>query len=197
MKIMAQIAVIGALVAGAAALNAQTTNIDVNVNISLTGAVQTGDTASRGRIGTKDVIQAVQPGASVRAKLTLRFTPGSDDVVFVVRDAGTDTTIDSGVLSTSQVGDPVVVTATRGSVTVEKTVEIRRFVLNSDTLSFDVQGYTTSSADNKGSRGVIFDNTSVSTAAAKVSGTIVDSAGNHGVVQGTIAISGRKITVEP
>ena len=197
MIIMAQMAVIGALVGGATALIALA-NIDVNVNISLNGVVQTGDTATRGRISTKDVIQAVQPGALVKAKRLLRSTVGGGGPFFVVRDGDTDTDIGAGTLDTSRVGDAVVVTTDRNGVITEKTVEIRRFVLNSATLSFDVQGYTSSSGDNKGlTRGEIFETTNVSRASAKVSGTMVDSGGNHGVVQGTVSVSGRKITEVP
>jgi hypothetical protein len=191
MKIMAQLAVIGALVAGATALNAQT-NIDVNVNISLNGVVQTGDnTAARGRIGTKDVIQALVPGSTSKAKLVLRNTVGSGST-FVVRDGTTETDV-SGSLSTSTVGTPVTVETTKGDVITDKTVEIREFVLTTDTLSFDVQGYTTSTSDNKGLHGEVFEGTNPVNAAAKVSGTIVNSSG-PGVVQGTISVSGRKVT---
>jgi len=198
MKIMGQMAVIGALIGlGTVGANAQTTNITVNVNITLSGVVQVGDSATKGRITTTDVIQAVQPGASTKAKLSLQFTPGSLDSVFVVQDAGTVTVIDSGVLSASVVGDSVVVVTVKNNLIVEKIAEIRRFVLNTDTLSFDVQGYTTSSADNKSTQGVTFDTVAISSASGKVSGTVVDSAGNHGVAQGTVGASKRKITVEP
>jgi hypothetical protein len=191
MKIMAQLAVIGALVAGATALNAQTI-VDVNVNISLSGVVQTGDnTAAKGRIATKDVIQALVPGATSKAKLVLRNTVGSGSS-FVVRDGDTDTDV-SGSLSTSTVGTPVTVETTKGDVITDKTVEIREFVLTTDTLSFDVQGYTTSTSDNKGLHGTVLDGTNPVNAAAKVSGTIENSSG-PGVVQGTISISGRKVT---
>src|SRR5712671_2211126 len=98
MKIMAQMAVIGALVAGATAVNAQSTNIDVNVNVSLNGVVQTGsNTSARGRIGTKEVVQAL--GGSAKAKLLLRFSPDGGEPVFVLRDNGTnDTVLDSGAI---------------------------------------------------------------------------------------------------
>jgi len=192
MKIMAQMAVIGALVAGATALNAQT-NIDVNVNISLNGVIQTGDTATKGRISTKDVIQAVAPGASAKAKLVSRTVVGGGGG-FVVRDGTTDTVIDGGVLSADQVGDAVTVTTDKNGVTTEKSVAILRFVLNTDTLGFDVQGYATSSSSNKGLlRGEVFEDTSLVSASAKVSGSIRNSTGN-GVAQGTVSASGRKIT---
>jgi hypothetical protein len=196
MKILAQMAVIGALVAGATALNAQT-NIDVNVNISLNGVVQTGDTASRGRIATRDVIQAVAPGSSAKAKLLLRFSPDGSDPVFVVRDGAVDVVIDGGNLNTSSAGNSVTITTTRGDVTSEKTAEIRAFNLSTDTISFSVQGYTTSTADNRGLKGEIFENVTVVSASAKVSGSMTDSNGNAGVVQGTISVSGRKITETP
>ena len=199
---MAQLAVIGALVAGATALNAQTnettgTNIDVNVNISLSGVVQTGDTSTKGKIATKDVIQVVAPGASSKAKLVLRFSPDGGDPVFVVVDGGTDTQIDGGTLSTSSAGNSVTTTTTKGDVTTEKTTEIRAFTLNTGTISFAVQGYTTSTADNKGLHGETFANTSVTSASAKVAGDMTDSTGDPGVCQGTISVSGRKITETP
>jgi hypothetical protein len=198
MKIMAQLAVIGALVAGATALNAQT-NIDLNVNIALTGVVQTGDsTAARGKIATKDVIQAVAPGASARAKLLARYAPEGGDPVFIVRDGGTDTEISTDTLSSSLVGNSVSTTTTRGDINTVKTAEIRRFALSTDTINFDVQGYTTSTADNKGlARGEIFDNTSPTAQSAKVAGNMTDSSGNPGVCSGTISLSGRKITETP
>jgi hypothetical protein len=196
MKIMAQLAVIGALVVGATALNAQT-NIDLNVNITLTGVVQTGDTASRGKIATKDVIQAVAPGASARAKLLARFSPEGGDPVFVVRDGGTDTDVSASLSSTSA-GNSVTTTASHGDVNTTKTAEIRSFTLSTDTINFAVQGYTTSTGDNKGlSRGEVFDSTSPTSASAKVAGNMTDSAGNAGVCSGTISLSGRKITETP
>jgi hypothetical protein len=193
MKIMAQLAVIGALFAGATALNAQT-NIDVNVNVSLNGVVQSGDTTAKGRIGTKDVIQALVPGASSKAKLVLRNTVGGG-TTFVVVDGATETDVSSS-LSSSTVGTPVTLETTKGAVVTDKTVEIREFVLNTATLSFDVQGYTTSTSDNKGLHGETFDSGNVLNASAKVSGTMSNATGN-GVVQGTITVSGRKITETP
>jgi hypothetical protein len=192
MKKMAQVAVIGALIAlGATGVNAQT-NIDLNVNIALSGVVQTGDTATKGRIGTKDVIAAL--GGSTKAKLLLRFSPDGGEPVFVLRDGTTDTVVATETLSTSSAGNAVTVTTDRNGVTAEKTVEIRAFHFASGTIGFDVQGYTTSSADNKGNHGEIFGSTSVVSASAKVSGNMTDSAGNPGVCQGTISVSGRKIT---
>jgi hypothetical protein len=91
------------------------------------------------------------------------------------------------------VGDPVTVETTKGDVTTDKTVEIREFVLSTDTLNFDVQGYTTSTSDNRGLHGEVFDDTNPVNASAKVSGTMSNSNGN-GVVQGVISVSGRKIT---
>src|SRR4051812_41561181 len=173
MKIMAQMAVIGALVAGATALNAQT-NIDLNVNISLNGVVQSGDTSAKGRIGTKDVLQAL--GASSKAKLLLRFSPGGGEPVFVIRDAGVDTVTEA--LTTSSAGNSVTVTTDKpNGVVAEKTVEIRRFTLTTATIGFDVQGYTTATADNKGLHGEVFDNRSVASASAKVSGNMTDASG--------------------
>src|SRR4051812_4085943 len=134
MKLMAQLAVIGALMAGATALNAQT-NIDANVNISLSGVIQTGATASRGHVSTKDVIQAILPGASAKARLILRTSPGSDGG-FIVRDGTVETP--TSALTVSSVGTRVRVETTRGSVITDKDVQILRFVLTTDTLSFDV-----------------------------------------------------------
>jgi hypothetical protein len=196
MKIMAQLAVIGALVAGATALNAQT-NIDLNVTVSLTGVVQTGDTSAKGKIATKDVIQAAAPGSTARAKLLLRFSPDGSNPVFVVRDGSTDTVIDSGTLSTSSAGNSVTVSTSKGNVTTDKTTEIRNFTLSSSTINFSVQGYTTSTANNAGLHGEVFDSTSVVSASAKVAGDMTDSSGNVGVCQGTISVSGRKITETP
>src|SRR5215467_1117811 len=167
MKIMAQLAVIGALVAGATALNAQT-NIDLNVNISLTGVVQTGDTATRGKIATKDVIQAAAPGSTAKAKLLLRFSPDGSDPVFVVRDGSTDTVIDTGTLSTGSAGNSVTTTTSKGDVNTTRTAEIRGFTLSTDTINFNVQGYATSSANNAGLHGEVFDNASVVSLSAKV-----------------------------
>jgi hypothetical protein len=194
MKIMAQLAVIGALVAGATVLNAQT-NIDLNVNVTLTGVVQTGDTATRGKIGTKNVIQAVAPGSSAKAKLLLRFSPDGGEPVFVVRDGSTDTVISTDTLRTENAGNQVTVSTDKNGITGEKTAEIRRFVLNTDTIDFDVQGYTTSSSDNRGlQHGETFSNLSVVSASAKVAGNMTDSNGNNGVCSGVISVSGRKIT---
>ena len=193
MKLMAQLAVIGALAAGVTAVNAQT-NIDVNVNIALNGVVQTGDTAAKGKISTKDVIQALVPGASPKAKLVLRGSPDGG-TTFVVVDGETVTDV-SGQVSTGTPGNSVTVETTKGSVITDKTVEIREFILSntSNGLAFDVQGYTSSTSDNRGLHGEVFDSTFPSSASAKVAGNITDANGNPGVAQGTISIGGRKIT---
>jgi len=204
MKIMAQIAVIGALVAGATTLNAQTnvtsaTNIDLLVNISLTGVVQSdSNSVTRVKMGSRDVILAVQPGASAKAKLLARYSPEGGDPVFVVRDGGTDTVLDPGTLKTVDSGNVVTTsTTTRSGVTTVRTVEIREFILNTATGTFDVAGYTTSNGDNRGlHRGELFDATSPTALSAKVAGNMTDSAGNPGVFQGTISMGGRRITEE-
>ncbi len=194
MKLMAQLAVIGALVTGATALNAQ--NIDNTITVSLNGVVQTGDnTSARGHAGTKDVIQALVPGASAKARLLLRNTVGGGQT-FIVKDGDTETDV-SGAFSTARVGTAVTVTTTRGDVNTDKTTEIREFALSTGTLSFDVQGYTTSTSNNKGLHGEVFDDTFPVQATAKVAGTITDTSGNPGVVQGTITVGNRKITETP
>ena len=86
------------------------------------------------------------------------------------------------------------VETTKGAVTTDKTTSIQEFSLSTDTLNFDVQGYTTSTANNKGLHGEIFDSTFITQASAKVAGTFTDINGNPGVVQGTISVGGQKIT---
>jgi len=192
---MAQLTVIGALMAGATALNAQT-NVDVTVNIALNGVVQNGDTATRGHITTRDVILAIKSDAAKNAKLVLRSTLGSGEQ-FLILEGTTETPADQ--LSTQQLGTPVTVETDKNGLISDKTVEIREFALQgTGGLTFDVQGYTTSTSNNKGlSHGETFDETTVVSASAKVSGTMTDASGNPGVVQGTISVGGRKIAETP
>lgn len=195
MKLMAQLAAIGALIAGATTLNAQT-NIDLNVNIALNGVVQTGDTASKGHGATKDVIQALVPGASSKAKLLARFSPDGGDPAFIVSDGGNETDV-TGSLSTRLAGNEVDVTTDKGNgLTTVKSVQIREFILSTDTISFDVQGYTTANLDNKGLNGETFANPIPTSASAKVAGNLTVN-GDSGVAQGVISLSGRKITETP
>src|SRR4026209_471467 len=64
MKRMLKLGVVGAILGTSIlAANAQTTNVVLGVNISLNGVVQNGDTVTKVKIGTKEVIQAIQPGA--------------------------------------------------------------------------------------------------------------------------------------
>ena len=196
MKRMLKLGVVGAILGTSIlAANAQTTNVVLGVNISLNGVVQNGDTVTKVKIGTKEVIQAIQPGASSKAKLLLMFPADGGDPTFLIRDEGTDNFIDSDTLRIDQIGDSVGTTTTSNAgVETQKETAIREFILETDTIDFDVQGYTTSTSSNKGRSGdELFELTFPTNASAKVSGIGNDDAENPAVLQGTISISGRKI----
>jgi hypothetical protein len=198
MKRIIRLGTIGALIGlGLVAANAQSgTNVTLGVSITLNGVAQ-GDAnhTIRFHLGTKDVIRLIAPGASSKAKLLAVFDANGGDLSFVIRDNGTDT---PAPITTEQIGDAVVTsTTTSAGVTTDKEVAIRRFVLGNGPPDFDVQGYTTSTSDNKGRKGELFADTTPRNASAKVAGTGHDSAGNAAVMQGTITLSGRKVEEVP
>src|SRR5882672_10632638 len=203
MKTMAQIAFISALVGvGAIAANAQTTNADLNVNVLLTATAQTAaDVATKTKVTTKSILTelATLTGTSFssHARLILRFPLTGDSPFFVVRDGTGSSAVDTDVSSfmglevcPSPYDAHVTTSTTRGSVTTQNEYQIILFSFNSGASpSFTVQGYTTSTSDDKASPG----NTTPSKAAASVSGTGTNSNGNAAVLSGTITLSGRKI----
>jgi len=197
MKRMAQMAVIGALLGvGAIAANAQ--NADLNVNVSLTAIAQTDtDVATKTKVTTKTILEELRTltgtDFSSKAKLLLRFPLAGDSPFFVVRDGDTETDVSSFMgleVRPSPYDAHVTTSTTSGSVTKQTEYQVIQFFFNSgNSPGFAVQGYTTSTSDDKASPGV----TTPSKATATVSGTGADSDGNPAVLTGTISLSGRKI----
>src|SRR5207249_4884801 len=109
-------------------------------------------------------------------------------------DAGTDFAVPDGTLT---VENDMTVSSTKttdAGVTTGPEVSVERFTLDTPTLFFSVQGYTTSSVSNRGRGHDILDNTSPVTLNSKANGGATVG-GNDGVVQGTITASGRKVEV--
>ncbi len=178
------------------------------VNISLNGVVQTNDNGvARTRIATRDVISAIGTDSarvfSLKASLLLRFPVGlNEGPSFVVRDIVGVTNVDfevpSNIMTLLSQSDSVAnnKTNTLGVVT-ESDTAIREFVFNSSKGSFDVAGYTTISANNHGNGLDLLADTAPMTEVAKVAGTGFDADQNYCVLQGTILLSGRKVTELP
>lgn len=182
------------LAAGALEARAQSTNVTLNVNIALTG-VAPGDTKPTPvHIMTKDVIAAIGGSTSnsfsAKAKLLAVDNGSGGGPSFIIRDGTTDTVVPDGVLAVSQVGDAVsnTKTTTAGVISGSQT-SIQHFVLTTDTLSFDVQGYTSESLSNRGRGPALLSDTPPVALNSKVNGT--GSGGS--VLQGTISASGRKV----
>ncbi len=206
MKIMAQMAVIGALIGlGATGVNAQpTTNADLMVNVSLSGVAQTAsNVTTRVKVINKDLLTALGTATSTtfssRARLLLRFPLSGDSPVFVVRDVvgGTnvDTVISSGVLgidsSPSGFDTHVRTETSKGTVTSDNEVFILRVAFNQGANpSFFVQGYTTATSDDRGNPG---NGTTPTKASASMAGIGTTTDGSPAVLQGKMILSGRKI----
>jgi len=211
MKKIAQFAVIGAVIGmGMVCNNAQAAtdvagHVFLSVNISLSGVVQTNENGVRKiRVTNKDIIQAIGTDTatvfSSRAKLLLVIPVGleGENPSFVIRDivegANVDYVVSSDRLSLNQVGTSVQSSRTSSAgVVTETDAAIREFVFTSDEGSFDVQGYTTASSNNRGNSGDLLADTAPASGSAKVSGTGTDAGGNPAVVQGTITLGGRKV----
>jgi len=182
------------LAAGTLQARAQSTNVTLNINIALSG-VTPGDTKPTPvHIATKDVIAAIGESTgtsfSSKAKLLAVDNGSGGSPSFIVRDGSTDTPVPDGVLTVTQVGDAVenTKTATSGAITGNQT-SIQEFRLTTDTLSFDVQGYTTGAVSNHGRGRDILSDTPPVSLNSKVNGT--GSGGS--VLQGTITASGRRV----
>ena len=194
------LSVIGCALIAAGSLQARAqsgTNVDLNVNVALTGVTQSGDTTARVHIGTRDVIDAIatQTGNtfSTKARLLL-VTPVGGDSSFVVRDGTNDFPVPGDVLGVTQVGESVGTSKSGANgLQTESDTSIQHIVLATGTLSFDVQGYTSASLSNRGQGHSVLDNTSPDKFVAKVAGT----GSGPSVLQGTITGSGRKVEILP
>jgi hypothetical protein len=196
------------LAAGTLQARAQSTNtntsgvITLNVNIALTGVDgSSGSNGSPGRvkISTKDVINAMgsQLGTtfSSRAKLIAVDNGSGGGPAFFVRDGTNGDTEVSSLLSASQITSvDNTRTASTGAVSGQR-ISIDHFVLTTDTLSFDVQGYTTQSVSNRANgRNLLPDgDTPPVSLVSKVNGV----ANSMEPVQGTNSASGRKFEATP
>jgi len=203
-------AVFGALiVVGGAWHDAQATtnvaaNVFLNVNIALNG-VKSGELGlEKVRISSLDVIDAIGNDTSnefsAKAKLLLKIPVGLESgPSFIVRDIlnrtnVVDFEVPSTILWMVQIGDSVDISRTNitGMITGTQTT-IYEFTFQSSQGSFDVQGYTTATLDNRGNPGEKLPDTCPATASSKVTGTGSDVDGDPVVLQGTISVSGRKV----
>jgi hypothetical protein len=188
--------------------NAQATDVAanafLNVNISLNGVKLTNSSIAKIHISNSDVIAAVAVDTtnsfSPKAKLLLKVPVGlQSGPMFVVRDTVNRTNVvDFEVPSTMlwmiQIGDSVDASKTNptGFITSAQTT-IFEFTLQTSQLGFDVQGYTTSTLDNRGNLNQTLADLCPTIASSKVIGTGSDAEGNSTVLQGTITANGRKI----
>jgi hypothetical protein len=183
---------------GALQVQAQSgTNVTLNVNIALTGVAPNGDTATHVKISTKDVIAALADATgtsfSSKAKLLIVF-PSGGSPSFLVRDGGTDTSIDTGFLSVNRNSSVSSIKTANSGLMSGSEAAIDHIALSTGTLSFDVQGYTTDSVSNRGIKDhTILDETSPVSYNSKVNGT----GSNDSVLQGVISSSGRKVELVP
>src|SRR5207249_2624720 len=163
---IAQFAVIGALVAmGMGRQTAQAAvglraRVFLDVNISLTGVVQTNDNGVlKTRIASRDVIAAIGTDSakvfSTKARLLLRFPVGlNEGPTFVVRDLVGTTNVDFDVsqdIMTLSQTDSVQHRMTNSVGVITATdATVREFIFSSSKGSFDVLGYATASSNNRG-----------------------------------------------
>jgi len=179
----------------------------LDVNISLTGVVQTNDNGVlKTRIASRDVIAAIGTDSakvfSTKARLLLRFPVGlNEGPTFVVRDLVGTTNVDfevsQDILTLSQT-DSVQHRATNsvGMITCTDAM-VREFIFNSSMGGFDVLGYATASSNNRGLGADLLADVAPVSVVAKVSGTGSDAEQNFAVFQGTIQLSGRKVVQLP
>ena len=179
----------------------------LDVNISLTGVVQTNDNGVlKTRIASRDVIAAIGTDSakvfSTKARLLLRFPVGlNEGPTFVVRDFVGTTNVDfevsQDILTLSQT-DSVLHRATNSAgVITETDATIREFIFSSSKGNFDVLGYATDNCNNRGIGADLLADTAPNSIVAKVSGTGSDANQNFAVFQGTIQLSGRRVVQLP
>ena len=179
----------------------------LDVNISLTGVVQTNDNGVlKTRIASRDVIAAIGTDSakvfSTKARLLLRFPVGlNEGPTFVVRDFVGTTNVDfevsQDILTLSQT-DSVLHRATNSAgVITETDATIREFIFSSSKGNFDVLGYATANCNNRGIGADLLADTAPNSIVAKVSGTGSDANQNFAVFQGTIQLSGRRVVQLP
>jgi hypothetical protein len=201
--------IVGALVVlGSAANNAHANDIAanafLNVNISLNGVKQTNSAIAKIHISNLDVIRAIGADTahsfSPKAKLLLKVPVGlQSGPMFVVRDIVdrtnvVDFEVPSTILWMVQIGDSVDTSRTNpaGFMSSAQTT-IWEFTFQTSQASFDVQGYTTATLDNRGNLNQTLADLCPTTLSSKVIGTGSDAEGNSIVLQGTVTANGRKI----
>jgi hypothetical protein len=193
-----KLAVIGALLAlGVGVANAQTTNIVLVANISLTGFQQSSDSsATPVRITNKDIFAALNANGNSfgkNAKLVIVNSDANGPTAQVREKNGTDTTITdiSGNLSISVDAD---VTGKGG---VHYDIVSFTFVDNPDSpsTSFTVSGFATVRHGRITGRGIGTLDDQVLGAAVQVSGSGTVG-GNTAVFKGTISAGGPKAEID-
>ena len=186
MKNTVKLAMFGVLVAAGTANLAAQSNVVQNINIALSGTVQSGDnTTTVTRVATKDVITAIsadQEGVPAKAKLLLVSPLEGGSFSVILRAPGADDVDVTSFFSQSVIGTPV----TKGTSTASTQVSIQEFTFHSSTINFDVQGYSTGKTANLRGGGT------ATTVSSSVAGT-GDVNGNSAVYKGTINTSGSKV----
>jgi len=105
-----------------------------------------------------------------------------------------DFEVPSNILWMIQIGDSVEARRTNlAGITTANQATIWEFTFQTSQASFDVQGYTTCTLDNRGNPGQTLADICPTVASSKVTGTGLDAEGNSIVLQGTISANGRKI----
>src|SRR5437868_1870212 len=198
---IASVAVIGALIAVGVIHNeaqAATDVVFLNVNLSLNGIKQSGEAGmAKLHLSSQDVIAAIGSDTtndfSPRAKLLLKIPVGLDaGPSFIVRDIVNrtnvvDFAVPSTILWSVQIGDSVQSSRTNSNGLISATqASIWEFEFQSSKGSFDVQGYTAASLDNRGNQTEKLPDIYPTTASSKVMGTGSDADGNAIVLQGII-----------
>ena len=179
----------------------------LDVNISLTGVVQTNDNGVlKTRIASRDVIAAIGTDSakvfSTKARLLLRFPVGlNEGPAFVVRDLVGTTNVDfevsQDIMTLSQTDSVQNRVTNSVGVITETDATVREFIFSSSKGSFDVLGYATASSNNRGIGADLLADAAPNSIVAKVSGTGSDANQNFAVFQGTIQLSGRKVVQLP
>jgi len=179
-------------------------NAFLNVNISLNGVKQSELGITKVHISNLEIIQAIANETthtfSIKAKLLLKIPVGLESgPTFVIRDnlGGTnvvDFEVPSNILWMIQIGDSVEARRTSlTGITTANQATIWEFTFQTSQASFDVQGYTTCTLDNRGNPGQTLADICPTAVSSKVTGTGLDAEGNSIVLQGTISANGRKI----
>lgn len=176
MKQITKLAMIGLVFGMAAAASQAQTQTVQTVSFNLTGVKDNGGNGtSSGRISNREILQALggTNSFSSRAKL-VAITPDGGSTGIFVRDVVDRQNVDTDVSGNFSNSTTLALNSSRGN----QQVSIQTFSFNSDTLSFNVQGYTTGNTKNNSE-----------TSSVNGTGTIN---GDSAVLKGTITLGPTK-----